>query len=226
MQSKTNRAAVAAWVAFTSTGMFVVLLLLLHVVKSDLNPSWHFISEYEIGKHGWIMRAAFLVLAVANVALFVAIRNFMQGLWGRIGSILFLTGTIGTVLGGVFIADPINTAPEAATTSGNLHNLGGALGLAGFLGTLAYSAKLLRSAPWNSARRSIFLATAIVIVGFLVSFVATVTIVTQHRGVFGPDTPVGWPNRLGILSGCAWLMIVSWRASGMKCQSPENLSGR
>lgn len=215
MQSKTNRTAVAAWVAFASTSMFVVLLLLLHVVKSDLDPSWHFISEYAIGKHGWIMQVAFLVLALANVALFVAIRNWMQGLWGRIGSFLFLIGTIGTVLGGVFITDPINTAPEAATTSGNLHNLGGGLGLAGFLGTLVYSAQLLRSAPWKSARRSILLATSILILGFLVSFVAIVAIATQHGGVFGPNTTVGWPNRIGILSGCAWLMIVSWRASGM-----------
>jgi Protein of unknown function (DUF998) len=219
MQSKTNRTAVAAWVALTSTGIFVVLLLLLHFVKSDLDPSWHFISEYAIGKHGWIMQAAFIVLAVANFALFMAIRNCMQGPSGWIGSFLFLTGTLGTVLAGIFIADPINTPIESATTSGNLHNLGGTLGLAGFLGTLVYSAKLLRTAPWNSARRSIFLATSVVILGFLVSFVATVTIVSQNGGVFGPDAPVGWPNRLGILSGCAWLMIVSWRATGIECQS-------
>lgn len=225
MQSKTDRTVHAAWVAITSTGMFVVLLLLLHVVKSELDPSWHFISEYEIGTHGWIMQAAFLALALGNVALFVAIRNCMQGLWGRIGSFLFLAGTIGTVLGGIFIPDPINTAPDAVTMSGNLHNLGGALGLAGFLGTLIYSAKLLRNGSWRSARSSVLLATAIIVLGFILSFVSIVIIATQHGGVFGPDTPVGWPNRLGIFSGCAWLMIVSWRAIGTKCQSPENSGG-
>src|SRR5262249_18621375 len=158
----------------------------LHVVKSELDPSWHFISEYEIGKNGWIMQVAFLALAIGNVALFVAIRNSMQGLWGRIGSFLFLAGAIGTVLGGIFIPDPINTAPDAVTTSGNLHNLGGALGLAGFFGTLIYSAKLLRSGLWRSARKSVLLATAIIVLGFLLSFVSTVTIATQYGGVFGP----------------------------------------
>src|SRR5262245_18090401 len=226
MQSKTDRTVHAAWVAFASTGTFVVLLLLLHIVKSELDPSWHFISEYEIGKYGWIMQVAFLALALGNVALFVAIRNCMKGLWGRIGSLLFLLGAIGTVLGGIFTTDPVNTAPEAVTTSGNLHNLGGALGLAGFLGTLIYSAKLLRSGSWSSGRRSVFLATTIRILGFLVSFASIITIATHHGGVFGPDTPVGWPNRLGILSGCVWLMIVSWRATGTKCQSPESSGGR
>ena len=68
VQSKTDPTVYAAWVAFAATGVFVVLLLLLHVVRSELDPSWHFISEYEIGKHGWIMQAAFLVLALGNVA--------------------------------------------------------------------------------------------------------------------------------------------------------------
>ena len=222
MQSKADRTVLAAWIAFASAGTFVLLLLLLHFVKSELDPSWHFISEYEIGKHGWIMQVAFLALAIGNVALFVAIRNCMKGLLGRIGSFLFLVGTAGTVLGGIFITDPINTAPEAVTMSGNLHNLGGALGLAGFLGTLIFSARLLRSAAWSSARRFVLMATAILILGFLVSFVSIVTIAAQHGGVFGPDTPVGWPNRLGILSGCVWLMMVSWLAKDTKCHSPDH----
>jgi hypothetical protein len=147
----------------------------------------------------------------------------MKGLWGGIGSFLFLVGAIGIVLGGIFTTDPVNTAPEAVTTSGNLHNLGGALGLAGFLGTLIYSAKLLRSGSWTSGQSSVLLATTILILGFLVSFVSIVTITTHHGGVFGPDTPVGWPNRVGILSGCAWLMIISRRAIGTKCQPVQEL---
>jgi hypothetical protein len=65
----------------------------------------------------------------------------------------------------------------------------------------------------------VLLASTILILGFLVSFVSIVAIASQHGGVFGPDTPVGWPNRLGILSGCAWLMIVSWQATGARFKS-------
>lgn len=203
------RTAYAAWIAFSATVTFVALLLLLHFLKSDLDPSWHFISEYEIGRYGWIMQVAFLALALGNVGLYVAIRNEVGGLWGWIGSALFLIGTAGTVLGGIFITDPINALPEAVTTSGNLHNLGGALGLAGFLGTLVLSAKLWSSRMWSSNRPWVLLATATLILGFLVSFVSIVAIASQHGGVFSPETPVGWPNRFGILCGCAWLMIIS-----------------
>lgn len=51
---------------------------------------------------------------------------------------------------------------------------------------------------------------------------ACATIASQHGGVFGPDTPVGWPNRIGILSGCAWLMIISWQALFLKQLCPDN----
>jgi hypothetical protein len=201
-----------------------VLLLLLHIVKLELDPSWHFISEYEIGKYGWIMQVAFLALALGNVALFVAVRDFVTGLWGRLGSFLFLVGAFGLVLGGIFTPDAVNTAPDTATMSGKLHNLGGALGLAGFLGTLIYSAMLLRDSLWSPLRRQLWLAATILILGFLVSSISIATIATQSGGVFGPDTPVGWPNRVGIVAGCTWLMIVSWCAATMRGTNSENLA--
>ena len=208
-----ERSMFPASIALLSNGLFIVLLLTVHFLKRDLDPSWHFISEFAIGKHGWVMQTAFLTLAVSNVAIFVAIRSCMSGIWGAIGAFLFLMGTIGLVLGGVFVTDPINTAPEFRTTSGNLHNLGGALGLGGFLGTLIFSAKLLRNDAWRTVRTAVGVATAIIVVGFLVSFVSIATIAARHNGVFGPDTPVGWPNRIGILSGCAWLLIIAWHAA-------------
>jgi len=41
----------------------------LHVVKSDFDPSWRMISKYEIGRYGWLMVAAFLTLAASCVAV-------------------------------------------------------------------------------------------------------------------------------------------------------------
>lgn len=192
--------------------LFVILLMLLHVLKSDIDPSWHFISEYEIGPHGWLMQTAFIALAVGNLATYATIRHSLVGLSGKIGSALFLVGAVGVVLGGVFVTDPVNTNPEAITTNGKLHNLGGGLGLAGFIGSLIFSIQLIRHAPSRSVRRMMWLATIVLIAGFLVSFVSIVAISANHSGVFSPETPVGWPNRLGILSACCWLVIVSLHA--------------
>lgn len=66
------------------------------------------------------------------------------------------------MLAAIFVSDPINTPRELQTTSGNVHNLGGALGLLGFLGTLVISIRLLRCAVSRSARMAVWIATAIV----------------------------------------------------------------
>lgn len=198
------------------TALFVVLLGVLHVVKSDLDPSWHFISEYEIGRFGWMMQFAFIALATSNLALLVAVRPFVRGVWGWIGLVLFLIGTLGTLLAGVFVSDAITTSPALATPSGWMHNLGGTLGLAGILGTIIISWKLLRCDAWRRARTAVITATAIFAVGFLVSFFSIAALAVRHDGVFGPDVPVGWPNRVGILAGCVWLLVVAWQAKQLR----------
>ena len=216
-------ASSAARVALLCTAAFVGILALLHVVRADVDPSWHFISEYEIGRHGWLMQGAFLVLAAANLALLAAVRPVLHGVAGTLGAVLFLVGTLGTILGGVFVSDSVGTLPEAASPSGRMHALGGTLGLAGVLGTWLLSAALLRDPAWRPARRAVVVATTLFTLGFLVSFVAIATLVGRSGGTFGPDVPVGWPNRIGILAGCAWLAIVA-RQAGRIAASTESVA--
>ena len=209
----------AARVALVANGVFVAALCALHGLKSDLDPSWHFLSEYAIGRWGWLMQGAFLALAAANLGTFAAIRPWLRTTAGKIGSALFLAGTAGTILAGLCITDPINTPPEAQTLSGTLHNIGGGLGLLGFVGTLIFSVRLLREPAWRSARLAVAVATTLVVLGFLYSFVSISALTAQHNGVFSPETPIGWPNRVGILSGCAWLAIIAWQAGRMGAAS-------
>jgi len=209
--SDPHRMAAAA--AMLATGLFVVLLVAAHRLQPEIDPSTSFISELALGRHGWVMQAAFLMLATSNLALLLAIRPWLWSRPARFGAVLFLIGTIGTILGGLFVTDPMNTLPEAQTTGGRLHNLGGGLGLFGFLGTLLFSGSLLRSPSWRRARVAVGIATAALVLGFLYAFVSISTIAARHDGIFGPDTPVGWPNRIGILSGCVWIVIVAWQAA-------------
>lgn len=215
-----NASNLAAFISFVATALFVVLLALLHFLKPELDPSWNFISEYETGNYGWVMQLAFLSLAIGNIALYINIRRHLWGWSGWIAQFLFLVGALGLILGGIFVADPLNTSAKAITTSGMLHNLGGTLGILGFVGTLIISWKLFRSDAWHSVRRAIALASGIVIAGFLISFISIATITAQHNGVFGPNVLVGWPNRVGILAGCAWLLIVAWHT--IKLQSRKS----
>ena len=75
----------AARLSIAAVITYQVLLIALIFIRPDLDPSWHTISEWAIGRHGWIMVLAFLISAVSYGSLFVAIKSQIHGIWGKIG---------------------------------------------------------------------------------------------------------------------------------------------
>src|SRR5262245_12185357 len=75
-------AAVVSVVAATGC---LIAVGALHVLKSELSPTWRMVSEYEIGRHGWLMSSAFVLLAVACVATARALAPITANTAGRIG---------------------------------------------------------------------------------------------------------------------------------------------
>jgi len=128
----------------------------------------------------------------------------MQGLCGRIGSFLFLAGTIGTELVGQrHFFQNSNPKRKRGNESGTIPRLRFGLqkrSVSAKTGAVQ-PGRIFVPDPINSASDAVTMSGILHPLG----------------GVFGPDTPVGWPNRTGIMSGCAWLMIVSWRAMSTKC---------
>lgn len=206
----------AARLSFAAAVFFVALLASLHVIKPDIDPSWHFISEYAIGDYGWVMPLAFLALALSYAALFAAVRSQTRTFPGRIGLALLLVSAAGLIIGAIFTTDPITARPEDLTTAGHLHNLGGTLGLAMPLAAVLVSLSLARNPAWAPVRRSLLWAAGLAVAGFLISFVALGFLLAQSGGQFGPSVPVGWPNRLEVLAYSAWLMLVARGAAGVK----------
>ena len=51
--------------------VFLIILFLLHFLKRELDPSWRMISEYEIGRFGWLMRLAFFCWGASVLALLI-----------------------------------------------------------------------------------------------------------------------------------------------------------
>jgi len=213
----------AARLSFAGAATFVILLATLHLLKPELDPSWHFISEYAIGRYGWIMVLAFLSLAVGYVAFVVAIRSQLRSIAGRTGLALLLLSALGLIIGAVFTTDPIRATGDAVTTEGTLHNLGGTLGLAMPFAAALVGWKLVRSPAWGSAKRPLLWATALAIVAFLLSFASVGVMVSQSGGRFGPDVPVGWPNRIEIVAYSLWVMVVSRQALRSSAQRPTAL---
>ena len=120
-------AAIAAVTALVAGGISVTLILLLHFVEPEYDPSWRMISEYSLGRHGWIMRVAFIAMAVSPAAICVALWPF-GGAW-TIGLAIVAVGA----LGAAFVdADPIMTPRAQATRVGMAHSVLGSVLLVGF----------------------------------------------------------------------------------------------
>jgi len=201
----------AARVSFAAAAAFAVLLAALHILEPEFDPSWRFISEYELGRYGWMMVLAFLSLAVSYVALFIAIKSQLLTIAGRIGLVLLLISALGLAMGGIFTTDPITISPDAATTSGTLHNIGGTLGLAMTFAAVIISWILARNPAWSVARGPLLWAAGIA-VACTIAFIVITIMVLPSNGEFGPDVLVGWPNRVEILAYTAWLMVVARQA--------------
>ena len=208
----TTVSRTAALLSSAGAATFVVLLAALHVIKGGLDPSWHFISEYAIEDYGWIMVLAFLSLAASFAGLFVAIRALLRTIGGTIGLALLLLSALGLTIAAIFTTDPITASGDAVTTEGTLHNLGGTLGIAMPFAAGLVGWNLARNPAWSSARRSLFWATGLALVAFVVSFVSLGVMLSQNGGRFGPGVPVGWPNRIEMLAYCVWLMTVALQA--------------
>jgi hypothetical protein len=208
----------AARLSFAAAAMFVVLLAALHFIKPELDPSWHFISEYAIGEYGWIMVVAFLSLALAYIGLFVSLLSQLRTIAGRIGLALLLVSALGLTIAAIFTTAPITVSENAVTTEGTLHNLGGTLGIAMPFAAALIGWKLARNPAWSSARRPLVWATGLALVAFLVSFVSLGVMVSLSGGEFGADVLVGWPNRIEIVSYSVWLMVVARQAIRVRSQ--------
>lgn len=204
----------AARIAFGAAAAFLLLLALLHVLKPEMDPSWHMISEYALGRHGWIMRLAFISLAISCVALFFTLwrERFIAG-----GVLLTIAG-IGMLGVAVFATDPIATPRETITLVGSLHVLFATIFVIGFpvaATTIGWSAagdrmfaRLRLWLPWLSL---------MVWIGFII-FAGAVYAFAGPDPKFGPDVVIGWPQRIMMLTYGAWLIIVTW-AVGMAART-------
>lgn len=212
----------AARLAVATASLFLMLLASLHIIKPEYEPSWRLISEYAIGRFGWVMVLAFLSLALSCVSLSLAIRSSVNTRAGKIGLFFLLLSATGMIIAAIFTADPITATQGQLTTHGTLHGLGGLLGIPGFpVAALLISLSLRRNPAWRSAKRPLLLTTGLVWFSLL-AFVAV--IVTTFEGSFGPDVPVGWPNRLTMLANSAWLMTVAWHALSVSTHKPPGAS--
>jgi len=193
--------------------LFLVLLAALLILKPEIDPAWRFISEYAIGRHGWLMSIAFLSMAACCVGAVLALWSQL-GIGGRIGAGFLLIGALGLTLAGIFTTDPITTSMDTQSTSSQLHGLGAILGDGVPLGATIITLSLLRNKAWRAAR------------GWLIAILALMWIVyawfmmsMPADGHFGPEVAIGWPSRMLMVSYCLWFLVTAWQALRLRRQT-------
>lgn len=188
----TNRLAGAAIITYQ------ILLAAVILIRPEIDPTLEPISEYAIGRLGWIAVLAFLVSATAYALLFAAVRPLVRG---RLGLSLLGICVLGTVGVGVFVADPVVTPWSAMTTVGRLHVVCGlsALVLLPFA-ALLINRELARRLP--EAARVLRWTGWLPPAGFIL-----------HALLSAVVPPEGWPPRLLLLTYAIWLLALT-RVSG------------
>lgn len=204
----------ASWSRVSTAGAVTVavVIIALHAIKPEFDPSWRFISEYAIGRHGWIMKAAFLVWAASCAALALALRTEVQAIPGKTGVAILLLVAVALVVAGLFPQDPVTATPDQLTTSGTLHGLASMIGIPGIpVAAMLISSSLWRTNPDWALRRSTYLWPAHATWISLVLMVVYLMWAVPRAGGFNPGVWAGWMNRLVVATYLAWQLVMASR---------------
>lgn len=187
----TSAAAAALW---------LLIILLLHFIKPELDPRTCMISEYARAPHGWIMQLAFFCMALSCGVLAVALWTLPL----LIGPALLAICSVGFAGAGIFVTDPVSLAQKTQTRSGALHVLFAfvVIVIFPFMATvvgIGVAGKVV-SIPARSWMPAL---TALPWAGFIVFMGAAV--ISGRR----PQTPLGYFERFLVLAYSVWLVAIA-----------------
>lgn len=198
-------ACLDAGLSFGCAVAFLIVLAALHWLKPELDPSWHMISEYAIGSHGWMMRLGLICLSVSCFGLsLVLIKNNVtpEGL-------LLSVISIGPAGSAIFRTDPITAPWGQISFIGRLHAAFAALFVTAFpIVITVVTSKAIRvlspTPVW------LLWASLLVWMG-LATFVGSIFYYGAMKRGFGPHAHIGWSNRFMMATYSAWLMIAVFK---------------
>jgi len=178
-------------------GYFVVMLILLHGLRPDYTPVDHMISDYAVGRYGWVMTTAFVALAAGclTLGLGMALAG-PRSLAGRAAALLLGVATIGVLTTAIF---PTDLETAATTATGNIHTLSFLVNVISMiLCAMLFALSLGKSDDWRGYRWT----GRVLAVALLAAFIAQ--FLTLHRGA-----PYGLTNRLFVAVLMVWFLATA-----------------
>jgi hypothetical protein len=184
---------------------FMGLLAILHFREPEVTS--HLISDYQLGRHGWMMSLAFCSLGFGAMLLAQVVSPHLSTRRGRLASRgLWL---IGVALFAAGLFPPIPTKPVVAY----VHGVSGLVViLASPIVFLLASKSLAHEAAWSRTSRHLRWATALAWVGML-SFLGSMVVFADRLAgdpTTGLDPAISVSNRLMITTYCLWFAVAAW----------------
>ena len=209
IEASGGTARALAFVAVSGAILAVLLLAALHVLRPDLQPTWHVISEYANGPHGWLMTIAFAALAASCTATVLGIWPLADG-WGvKIGLGLIALAAIGLSMAALFPADIVQDPMPAMSWTGTMHGVASMLGNPTLMiGMIVLAYALPGHAPWETAGLPLQIFAHLAWLCFVAMMVGMFVFLPQGTG--GLAALVGYGNRLLVVAYAAWLVIANW----------------
>lgn len=201
MHRATVRSMIGARISLAMAMLFFAILVSLHFLRLDLDPSWRFISEYELGPFGWLMRVAFVALGMSCASLCVAVFPYSRTIRGWLGMFLLMVSCAGMMLAALYAPDKEN----------KLHEIGAMLDNVPFAAVLL-NWTLYRHPAWSSAKSLLMWTAGLPLLGLVVFIGSLALMLPGNGGQPGPTVLAGWPNRLFIVAHLAWLVPIAWRS--------------
>jgi hypothetical protein len=190
--------------SLVSVAVFLLLLVVLYFLEPEFNPP-HLISEYQLGRLGWLMSLAFFCLGSGSLFLSRTLWPDLPTRGGRLGRCWLLLIGIGYIGAGIFAPNP------ASVIESRVHGLFGIFVI--FSSPIAFtllSRGLARDPRWSGASRLLNWATLLARLGLL-SFYASIAILYGAAHASG-TVAIGWTNRFMIAAYCTWLMVAARQA--------------
>ena len=190
-----------AWLALIAIGgivYFIVAVVVLHFLRPEYTPINHAVSNYAVGSNGYLMTAAFYVLALSVFALALGIfRSIALTNLSRIAILLLCLASSGIVVMGVFPGDVHALHPPAIIT-GVIHWTAASISfLSMMIAAFLLSSSFKSDERWQVFRRPCFIL-ALAMVGALL--------------LYGILALVGWigiGQRIYITVCLLWLLVLA-----------------
>ena len=199
----------AAQVVIGAAVLALGALAAVHVLKPDIHSSSTMISQYALGRFGWVMALCFAAFAAASAGLFVALVAHASTLLSRIGLVLLLIAAVGLAMAAAFPMDPVSTPPDRMSFSGKMHGVSFLLGVPCQL----LAPLLLSLAVGNPPHPSPTLLALTSVIWLSFSIMLAIMLKVGPGKAPNPDGPerfLGLPNRLFMIAFGLWLVAAAW----------------